>query len=60
LVGEEYWRNLFDPEYLLSEGVVDPEDLELFWYAETASEIFEGICEWHDKAGTPLFDESCR
>ncbi|HSD70386.1 MAG TPA: LOG family protein [Woeseiaceae bacterium] len=56
LVGEEYWRKLFDPQYLLDEGVVDPEDLKLFWYAETAVEIFDGICEWHRKAGTPLFD----
>ena len=59
LVGEEYWRKLFDPEFLLNEGVIDPEDLELFWYAETAKEIFDGIREWHEKAGTPLFDDSC-
>lgn len=58
LVGEKYWRKLFDPEYLLDEGVIDPEDLKLFWYAETAVEIFDGICEWHSKAGTPLFDGS--
>jgi uncharacterized protein (TIGR00730 family) len=56
LVGEQYWRKLFDPDYLLDEGVIDPEDLSLFWYAETAGEIFEGICEWHRKAGTPLYD----
>jgi uncharacterized protein (TIGR00730 family) len=55
LVGEKYWRKLFDPEYLLAEGVIDSEDCELFWYAETATQIFDGICEWHEKAGTPLF-----
>jgi uncharacterized protein (TIGR00730 family) len=55
LVGEEYWRNLFDPDYLVDEGVIDPEDRELFWYAETAAGIFDGLCEWHDKAGSPLF-----
>ena len=54
LVGEDYWRGAFDPDYLVREGVVDPEDRELFWYAETADEVWQGILEWHRRAGRPL------
>ncbi|MCM5569444.1 LOG family protein [Burkholderiaceae bacterium FT117] len=54
LVGERFWRRAFDPDFLVEEGVIDAEDRELFWYAETADEIFEGIRKWHDMNGTPL------
>jgi uncharacterized protein (TIGR00730 family) len=55
LVGRDYWRRAFDVDFLVDEGVVDPEDRELFWYAETAAEIWQGILAWHDASGTPLF-----
>jgi len=54
LVGESFWRGAVDFGFLVDEGVIDPEDAELFWYAETADEIWDGILEWHKKAGTPL------
>jgi len=54
LVGERYWRHVFDPEFLVREGVIDPEDRDLFWYAETAQEIWNDICKWHREAGNPL------
>ena len=54
LVGREYWNKVFDADFLLDEGVIDPEDRELFWFAETAEEIWDQICLWHDKAGKPL------
>ncbi len=54
MVGENYWRKAVDIDFLVDEGVIDPEDQELFWYAESAAEIWEGILNWHDKAGTPL------
>jgi len=54
LVGEEYWRQVFDPDFLVNEGVIDPEDRDLFWFAETAPDIWDQICQWHDKAGRPL------
>ena len=47
LVGERYWRRAIDFDFLVEEGVVDPEDLELFWYAESAQEIWNGIEAWH-------------
>jgi uncharacterized protein (TIGR00730 family) len=54
LVGEHYWRQAFDVNFLVDEGVIDPEDGELFWYAETAQEIWDGILEWHKINGKPL------
>lgn len=55
LVGEAYWRRAFDVDFLVEEGAIDPEDRDLFWYAETAPEIWEGILDWHRANGTPLF-----
>lgn len=49
LVGEQYWRRVFDPDFLVDEGVVDPEDRDLFWFAESAEEIWEQINQWYRK-----------
>jgi uncharacterized protein (TIGR00730 family) len=54
LVGEEFWRGAVDFDYLAGEGVIDPEDRELFWFAETAEEIWEGILDWYEASGAPL------
>ena len=54
LVGQEYWQQAFNVEFLIDEGVIDEEDRELFWYAETAEEIWRGIRQWHVANGTPL------
>ncbi len=55
LVGEAYWRRAFDIDFLLAEGVIDAEDQDLFWYAETAPEIWRGIKRWYRLAGEPVF-----
>jgi uncharacterized protein (TIGR00730 family) len=47
LVGEAYWRRAFDVDFLIDEGVIDQEDRELFWFAETADEIWNGILDWY-------------
>jgi uncharacterized protein (TIGR00730 family) len=47
LVGESYWRRAVDMEFLVDEGVIDLEDRELFWFAETAQDIWDGILHWH-------------
>src|SRR6202011_3261053 len=39
LVGETYWRRAIDIDFLVDEGVIDSEDRELFWFAETAQEL---------------------
>lgn len=54
LVGEPFWRRLFDPEFLVDEGVIDPEDRDLFWFAESAEEIWDDIRRWYDRAGKPI------
>jgi hypothetical protein len=54
LVGQEYWRRAFDIDYLLDEGVIDAEDLDLFWFAEEAGEVWEGILSWYASNGRPL------
>lgn len=54
LVGEHYWRKAFDIDYLVEEGVIDLEDRELFWYAETAEDIWEGIQCWYENNGESL------
>ncbi len=54
LVGEEYWRGAVDFDYLADEGVIDGEDRDLFWFADTAEQIWEGILSWHAANGEPL------
>ena len=54
LVGEDYWRRAIDFDFLADEGVIDPEDRELFWYAESAPEIWRSILHWYEAAGEPL------
>jgi hypothetical protein len=33
---------------------IDWEDPELFWFAETAEEIWNGILQWHEICDKPL------
>ena len=54
LVCEAYWRRAIDIDFLVDEGAIDSEDRELFWFAETAEEIWNGIVRWHDASGEPL------
>lgn len=51
LVGEEYWRQAVNLDFLADEGVIDPEDRELLWFAETAEDIWNSIVEWHRASG---------
>jgi uncharacterized protein (TIGR00730 family) len=53
LVGEAYWRRAVDIDFMVDEGVIDSEDRELFWFAETAQQIWDGILQWHDASGEP-------
>jgi uncharacterized protein (TIGR00730 family) len=55
LVGEAYWRQAVDLDFLVTEGVIDPEDVELFWFAETAQEIWDGIVHWYRLADEVVF-----
>lgn len=57
LVGEEFWRQVIDFDFLVAEGVIDREDAELFWFAESADEIWNGILAWYKAAGDPLLPD---
>ncbi len=52
LVGEHFWRRAFDVDFLLAEGMIEREDRELFWFAETARDILGGISHWHTLTGS--------
>ena len=54
LVGQDYWRRAFDPDFLVDEGVIAPEDRDLFCFAESADEIWGAIRLWHQAAGRPI------
>lgn len=56
LVGEEYWRKVIDFDFLVDEGVIDIEDRELFWFAETAEMIWEGLLSWYEQSGEKLIE----
>ncbi len=58
LVGERYWRNAFNIDFLVDEGVIDAEDRDLFWYAETAQEVWRGLLLWYERKGEPLIDRN--
>jgi len=55
LVGRSYWERVFDLEYLVSEGAIEPEDRDLIGFAETAHDAWRMICHWHAAAGTRGF-----
>ncbi|MEL7058661.1 MAG: LOG family protein [Acidobacteriota bacterium] len=56
LVGEDFWRGTFDVDHLIVEGTIDPEDADLFWYAETGQEVWDGLVRWYAERGLSIFD----
>ena len=54
-IGKSYWSKLINFEMFEEEGVIEPEDRELFWFAESAQEAWEGMQAWHQANKTPLF-----
>ena len=54
LVGESFWRQAVNVDFLVDEGTIDPEDRELFWYAESAEEIWQSLKDWYGHNGHPL------
>jgi len=56
LVGKKFWNRLFNLEALVEDGMIDPADLDLFRYAESAQEAWEAILEWYAQRGQPLVE----
>ena len=47
LFGREYWSRVVNFQYLVDEGAISPEDLELFCYVETAEEAWAKIVDFY-------------
>jgi hypothetical protein len=60
LVGEEYWRKVVDIDFLVEEGVIEAEDRELFWFAESAQMIWDGLLRWYEKSDEDLIEGNVR
>jgi hypothetical protein len=50
LVGREYWSKLIDWQFLVDEGTIAPDDIDLLQYAESAEEVWKLIAEFHADA----------
>ncbi len=48
LVGKKFWKNTFNADHLAAEGLISPEDVQLYAYAETAQEILDHITTWYE------------
>jgi len=57
MVGKQWWSNFLNIEFLLEEGMISKEDLDIFVMVDSAKEAWEHILKWHEKNGTPLFKE---
>ncbi len=51
LFGREWWTKLINWEYLRDEGVITPEDLNLFRFVDTAKEAWDKIQDYYRKKG---------
>ena len=58
LVGKSYWEKAINFDFLQDEGVIAPEDLEIFAFVDNAEEAWKYIIKWHKKEGHPLFEEA--
>jgi len=47
LVGQAFWERLINWEFLVEQGLIGPQDLGLFHYAETAQEAWDLIARNH-------------
>jgi uncharacterized protein (TIGR00730 family) len=48
LFGREFWQKLINFDFLVEEGVISPEDLNIFKYVETAEEAAEIVEKYYD------------
>ena len=48
LFGEKFWRKIINFEALVDEGTIDPEDVNIFKFAETAEEAWKIITTFYN------------
>jgi hypothetical protein len=51
LVGKAFWESALNLPFLLEEGLIAPDDLQLFRYAETAEETWRHIVDYYAEFG---------
>ena len=51
LVGRAFWEKAIDLAFLVDEGLIAPEDVQLFRFAETATEAWRHIVDYYAKYG---------
>jgi len=56
LVGKEFWSRLIDWDFLVDEGVIDPDDLKLFNMVDTAQEAVDTIYAFYGGGVPPAAD----
>jgi len=56
LVGKTYWSKAINFEFLKEEGVITPEDLDVFTIVENAADVWNHILYWYESKQTPLFN----
>jgi len=57
IVGKQWWNNLINIEYLIEEGMINKEDVNIFKVANNAKEAWEYIVSWYEECNRPLFDK---
>lgn len=50
-VGAEFWRRAVDFDFLVSEGMVDQRDMELFSVVDSAEQAVDAVCDFY--GGSP-------
>ncbi len=48
LFGEKFWRNVVNFEHFVAEGTISPEDINLFVYADTATDAWNYIKTYYE------------
>jgi len=56
LVGKDWWERMIDWEFFAEEGVIDPEDLDLFSIVDTAQDAVDTIYAFYGASAPPPAD----
>ncbi|MFH1892758.1 MAG: TIGR00730 family Rossman fold protein [Candidatus Zixiibacteriota bacterium] len=49
LFGTEYWKKLVDFDFMVAEGTIDPDDIKLFRFCDTAEDAWQKILNFYDR-----------
>jgi len=55
LVCKTYWNNVINFDFLVKEGVINDDDLNLFTYVEGAEEAWNHILSWYNEREIDIF-----